>query len=84
MCERKTDPELTSVANLPLFGLRKTVAELTLVPIFLYFKRDAGTVWLDSGARSAPGMQTCKPWAATVKHMKLTTMPHGQPEFDLF
>ena len=32
---RKIGPELTSVTN--LFCLRKIVAELTSVPIFLYF-----------------------------------------------
>src|SRR3712207_7544723 len=33
----KIGPELTSAANLPLFCLRNIVAELTSVPIFLYF-----------------------------------------------
>ena len=36
---RKTGPELTSVANLPLVFLRKLAAELTSVAIFLYFIR---------------------------------------------
>ena len=34
---RKIGPEVSSVANLPLFCLRKIVAKLTSVPIFLYF-----------------------------------------------
>ena len=34
---RKTDPELTSVTNIPLFCWRKIDPELTSVPIFLYF-----------------------------------------------
>ena len=34
---REICPELTSVANLPLFCLRKIHPELTSVPIFLYF-----------------------------------------------
>ena len=34
----KDSPELTSVANLPLFfGLRKIVTELKSVPVFLSF-----------------------------------------------
>ena len=43
---RKIGPELTSVAKLPLFCLRKIVSELTSVPIFLHFVWAASTVWL--------------------------------------
>ena len=46
VCVRKIGPELTSVANL-FFLLRKTVAELTSLPIFLYFMWDAATARLD-------------------------------------
>ena len=42
----KIGPELTSVANLPLFCLRKIVTG-TSVPIFLYFMWDVATAWLD-------------------------------------
>ena len=40
---RKIGPELISVADLPLFFLRKIVVELTSVLIFLYFMWDAAT-----------------------------------------
>ena len=32
---------------------------------------------LMSSARSAPGIQTCEPWAAKVESANLTTMPLG-------
>ena len=44
---RKIGPELTTVANLPLFCLRKIDAEPISVLILLYFMWDAATVWLD-------------------------------------
>ena len=47
MCVRKIGPELTSIADLPLFCLRKIVAEITSIPILLYFMWDAATAWLD-------------------------------------
>ena len=44
---KKIGPELTSVANLRLFRLRKIVPELTTVPISLYLCMcDAATGWL--------------------------------------
>ena len=62
------------------FWVRKIVAELTSVPIFLYFMWDAATVWLDEQCVGPPpGIQTCKPWAAEVECVNLTTTPRGQP-----
>ena len=54
---RKIGPELTSVANLSSFCLRKIVAELTSVPVFLYFVHGMlPQCGLTSGARSTPGI----------------------------
>ena len=47
LCVRKIGPELTSVASLSSFCLRRTVTELTSVTIFLCFMWDATTMWLD-------------------------------------
>ena len=45
---RNIGPELTSVASLPLFCLKKIVDEPTSAAIFLYFVLwDAATAWLD-------------------------------------
>ena len=44
---RKIGPELTSVANPPVFCLRKIVVELISVPIILYFMWDASKAWHD-------------------------------------
>ncbi|XP_070085703.1 ubiquitin carboxyl-terminal hydrolase 25-like isoform X8 [Equus caballus] len=37
-----------------------------------------------SGAMSAPGIQTRKPWAAEAERANLTTAPPGQPLFIMF
>uniref|UniRef100_A0A9L0RMZ8 Membrane associated ring-CH-type finger 2 n=1 Tax=Equus caballus TaxID=9796 RepID=A0A9L0RMZ8_HORSE len=60
--------------------VRKIVAELTSVPVSLYFI--CGTPpqrGLTSGARSTPGIRTCEPRAAEREHANLTIVPPGQP-----
>ena len=39
---------------------------------------------LVSGARSAPGIQTCEPWATEAERVNLTTVPPGWPPQSLF
>ena len=39
---------------------------------------------LTSGARSVPGIRTCKAWAAEVEVMNLTSAPLGLPRKMLF
>ena len=65
------------------FRLRKIVAELTSVPVFLYFVYGMPPEHgLMSSATSMPGVQTCEPWATDAEHMNLTTIPPGQPHAD--
>ena len=63
--------------------VRKTVAELTSVPIFLYFV--CGMLsqhGLMSGAMSALGIRNHKAWTAEAEHTKLTTTLLGWPHDD--
>ena len=57
------------------FSLRKIAAQLTSVPIFLYFMWMLPQRGLMSCARSAPRIRTRKPWTTKAEHMNLTTGP---------
>ena len=60
------------------FFVRKIAAELTSVPVFLYFMLDAIQRGLTSGARSVPRIPTRELPAAKVEHTNLTTTPLGR------
>ena len=64
-----------------LFFLRKIVAELISVPIFLYFLYVGhlhSVAWWEM-CKSSPGIRTCKLQASQADCMNLTTTPLGQP-----
>ena len=65
------------------FFVRKVVAELTSVPVFLYFMSLCGLPpqrGLTSDARSTPGIRNCEPWATKAERVNLTTIPPGRPQ----
>ena len=74
---RKIGPELTSVANLSLFCLKKIVAELTSVLVFFYFIWDATTVWLNE--LCFPESEPVNPRAGQVECADLTPRPPDWP-----
>ena len=72
--------EITAAdASWPFFLVRKIVAELTSVPIFLYFMWDAATAWLDEWCRSTSRIQTQEPWAREVEQAELNHCATRQP-----
>ena len=76
---RKSGPELTAVANLPVFpwgrlSLRQNLHQSSSV---LYVGHCHSMAWWVV-CRSLPGIPTWEPWAAKVEHANLTTMPPGQ------
>ena len=80
---RKIGPELTCVANPPLFAgedcsWANICANLPL--ILCWMPPQCGVM---SGARSVPGIQTCESWAGEVQCMNLTTRPLGWPLYVL-
>ena len=75
---RKIGPELTAdiYCQSSSFCLRKIVAELTSVSVFLYFMWDTATAWLDERCfRSIPRMQTLGCQGGVHKRNHYTTRP---------
>ena len=76
---RKISPELTSVANPPLFLLRKTGPELTSAPIFLHFICGTpATAWLAKWGHVPtrdPNQRTLGHWSGMCELNHCTTGP---------
>ena len=76
---RKTSPELTSVANPPIFAEEDWPWAIS-VPIFLYLICGTpATAWLLKQCHVAPWIRTSQPWAAEVERVHLTAAPLGRP-----
>ena len=73
---RKISPELTPVANPPLFAEEDWPRANICVHLPLLYMWDA--YHSTGGAISAPGIQTGKPQVAKAELMHLTTAPPGQ------
>ena len=69
-----------------LYVVRKIVAELTSVPVFLYFLYVGyrhSMAW-SAVCRSRPGIQTCKPQVAEVEYVNLTLRQRASPRHPAF
>ena len=78
---RKIHPELTSVANLPLFLLEEDYPWANicanLPPLCMW---DAATAWLMSRVSPHPGSTLVNPGCQSRTRGTLTTQPWGQPQ----
>ena len=79
VCVKKLGLKLTSVANFPLFAWGKLSLSCQLWESSSILCGMPPQCGLRSGARSAPGIQTCEPWASEVDQANLTTTPLGWP-----
>ena len=71
---RKISSKLTSVVNLPLFCLRRTVTEITSVPVFLCFCMwDAATAWSAEVRTRDPILRTLGCWSGVSELNHYTT-----------
>ena len=79
---KKIGPELTSVANLPIFFLSKVrppscISSCTSFQMFYVGCHHSMAWWVVCG--SVPRIWTGEPHAAKVEHGNLTTQPWGWP-----
>ena len=77
---RKIGPDLTSIANLPLFAWGRLSLSSHLCQSSFILCGMPLQCSLPSGARSATSRRTCKTRAAKAEGTNLTTTPLGQPQ----